>query len=272
MKKYPVIDMHTHLRNDILMHTRIASESGIYLVVYMANCVPPLDNLDAIKKSLEEERYGNVIAMPVSAITKGLEGKELVDIGRINPHVLGFSDDGRCVYDLGIVKEILQSGSLVLAHCEPETEMIENYLDLLSDVGGRLHIQHISRKESVDLIREAKKSLSSDIFTCETCPHYFTFTEHQLAVDVYPPLGKMEDVKAIREGLYDGTIDVIASDYAPPPRPRGTGIAGFSFFLPLCYGLVKQGILTEEQLRQKIYDNPKRIIERSGVWLYFGDY
>lgn len=269
---YPIIDIHTHLRNDIPKHTKIAKESGIDVVVYMANCSPPLDNLEAIKQSLEIERHCR--AIPISAITKNLEGKELVDIDEIRTFVVGFSDDGKYLEDLNLLQEILKKEVLVMAHCSPpyeegiknpelETEFIKRYLSVLKKTGGKLHIQHISKKESVDLIREAKKRGIK--ITCETCPHYFTYTYQDLDVKVNPPLTSEEDVLAIKEGLSDGTIDVIASDYAP--EPRETGIAGFKSFIPLSYGLVREGMLTEEQLKEKLYTNPKRIIESGGYKL-----
>ncbi len=233
---YPVIDLHTHLRNDIARHTAIAKESGLDIVVYMANCLPPLDNLKIIKKSLKEKRY--CTAIPVSAITKNLEGKELVDIEAIKPYVAGFSDDGKGLKDLDLLKYILKKNVLVLVHLEPEIEMLKKYLAIYGGTGGHLHFQHISKKGSVDLIRSAKKD--SLKISCETCPHYFTFTKEDLNTLVNPLLGLKEDVAAIKEGLSDGTIDVIASDYAP--LPRKTGIAGFRSLLPLSYGLVLEGI------------------------------
>ncbi len=266
---YPIIDLHTHLRNDIAKHTKIAKESGIDIVVYMANARPPLDNVEIIKRLLKVKRYCR--ALPVSAITKNLEGRELVDIEKIKPWVVGFSDDGQYLSDLKLLAEVLKKGVLVLAHCSPayeigvkkpslETEFIKKYLQVLQKTGGKLHIQHISKKSSVDLIRKAKKSGLH--FTCETCPHYFTYTASDLNVKVNPPLGLLEDILAVRQGLADGTIDVIASDYAP--EPRLTGIAGFRSFLPLCYGLVLQGVLSENQLKEKLFLNPKKIIESSG--------
>jgi len=258
---YSIIDLHTHLRNDIPEHTKIAKESGVDVVVYMANCDPPLDNLERIKKSLKEKRYCK--AIPVAAITKNLEGKELVDIDKIKPCVVGFSDDGRCLSNLKLISEILKKGVLVLVHCEPEIKMIDNYLNLLSKIKGKLHIQHVSKKESVKLIKEAKQNGVK--VTCETCPHYFTFTKNDLNTKVNPPLGEKEDILAIKEGLSDGTIDIIASDYAP--LPRKTGIAGFRSFLPLSYGLVLEGVLSEKQLKEKLYFNPKKIIESSGYKL-----
>ncbi len=271
---YPIIDLHAHLRNDIAGHTKIAKESGIDIVVYMANSQPPLDNPAVIKQSLKAKRYCQ--ALPVSAITKGLAGEELVDVDKIRPLVVGFSDDGRYLANLDLLAQILQKGVLVMTHCSPpydagvknpemETEFIEKYLQVLQKTGGRLHIQHISKKSSVDLVRKAKKQGLK--FTCESSPHYFTYTASELDTKVNPPLALYEDVLAIRQGLADATIDVIASDYAP--EPRITGIAGFRAFVPLCYGLVLQGVLTEQQLKEKLFLNPKKIIESSGYKLKF---
>lgn len=265
MLNYPVIDLHVHLRNDIARHTKIAKESGISAVVYMANCQPPLDSIAAIKKSLSAKR--NCLALPVSAVTKDLAGKKLVDVEAIKDYVVGFSDDGKYLNDLELLAEILSKKVLVLAHCSPkfeigvknpelETRYIEDYLKVLKKVGGRLHIQHISKKESVELIRRAKKSGLK--FSCETAPHYFTYTRENLSAKTNPPLGNSEDLIAIKQGLSDGTIDVIASDYAP--EPRVTGIAGFSSLIPLSYGLVLSKVLSEKQLKEKIYENPLSII------------
>lgn len=269
---FPIIDIHTHLRNDIPKHTKIAKESGISVVVYMANCDPPLDNLKRIKQSLEAERHCE--AIPVSTITKNLEGKALVDIDKIKPFVVGFSDDGKYLEDLNLLQEILKKEVLIMVHCSPpheegiknpelETEFIKRYLDVLEKTGGKLHIQHISKKESVNLIRSTKQRGIS--ITSETCPHYFTYTYQDLNVKVNPPLASKEDILAIKEGLFDGTIDVIASDYAP--EPRETGIAEFKSFIPLSYNLVSEGVLTEEQLKEKLYTNPKKIIESGGYKL-----
>ena len=268
---YPVIDMHAHLRNEIELHTWIAKHSGISLVCYMANCKPPLDSLERIQQSLAVGRR-HCYALPVSAITKGLGGKELVDVETIRPWVVGFSDDGKYLYDMGLLADILSQNVLVMAHCSPpyeqgvkrpllETEYISEYLKVLAKTGGLLHIQHVSQAESVEVIRKAKRN--GERVTCETCPHYFTRTRHESAVMVNPPLGEAEDVSAVRDGLADGTVDVIASDYAP--KPRATGIADFSSFISLSHGLVLSGVLTEKQLKEKLFLNPKRIIESGGT-------
>lgn len=274
---YPVIDMHTHLRDEISHHTRIAKESGIDVVVYMANVSNEpslsLDSLEAVQESLKQERH--CIALPVSAITKNREGKELVDVKSIGPYVVGFSDDGNYLKDLGLLQAMFEMGVLVLPHCCPSFEeavkhpelqvkYLYDYLNVYDRVRtGFLHIQHISRKEEVELIRQAKKSGLT--VTCETCPHYAYYPREGLDTRVNPPLATKEDVLSVREGLADGTIDAIASDYAP--QKRVTGIAAFETFVPLSHGLVLQGVLSEEQLKEKLFTNPKRIIESGGYKL-----
>jgi len=253
---YQVIDLHAHLRDNIPFHTNLAKEAGIGMVLYMANTKPPLDNVVEIKKSLRQKR--NIKAIPVSAITIGRKGKELVDIDAIKSYVAGFSDDGDCLKDLNLLAAILKKDVLVMLHAEPETEMVEKYLHVLSKAGGRLHLQHISKASTINIIRKYKKQGLK--FTAETCPHYFTYNNESEDKPVNPPLGSIDDIKAIKTALKDGTIDVIASDYAPIPRPKGTGFASFNSFIPLCYGLVLEKVLTPRQLKQKIHDNPAKII------------
>jgi len=254
---YEVIDLHTHLRDKIPFHTKLAKKAGIGIVLYMANTNPPLDNVVAIKSSLKKKRY--VKALPVSAITIGRKGKELVDIDAIKPYVAGFSDDGDCLKDLKLFEQALKKNVLLMVHSEPETEMVEKYLKVLSKVGGRLHLQHISKASTIKIIRKYKKQGLN--FTAETCTHYFTYTCEVEDKLVNPQLGSIEDIKAIKSALKDGTIDCIASDYAPLPRPKGTGFASFASFIPLCYGLVLGKVLTPHQLKEKIHDNPLKIIQ-----------
>ncbi|MDP3026473.1 MAG: hypothetical protein Q8N63_02105, partial [Nanoarchaeota archaeon] len=206
--KYPIIDMHTHLRNDIYKHTKYAKENGIDTVIYMANSNPPLDNLEIIKSSLNEPRYCK--AYPVSAITKNLEGKKLVDVEKIKNYVVGFSDDGNYLKDLKILEDILSMDVLVLAHCSPsyeigveapdmETRYIEKYLPVLGKTKGRLHVQHLSKKGSIELVKAVKKQGMN--ITCEACPHHFTYSRDELDIKVNPPLATRKDVIAIQEGL-----------------------------------------------------------------------
>lgn len=267
---YQVIDLHTHLRDNIPKHTQIAKDSGIDIVIYMANSKPPLDNLKRIKSSLTQKRF--CAAFPVSAITKNLAGQKLVNLDQIKPFVVGFSDDGNFLNNLNLLKTVLQKDVLILAHCSPsyvlglknpdlETKYIQTYLTLYKKIKkGKIHFQHLSKKGSVNLIRQAKKSGLK--ITCETCPHYFTYSREDLKTKTNPPLGTNQDIAALKQGLADGTIDVIASDYAP--FPRQTGIAGFRSLIPLSYGLVLQKILTPQKLKEKLFLNPKKIIQSGG--------
>lgn len=271
---YPIIDIHTHLRDNIPLGIRIknpnnegniigkvAKQGKVDVLLYMANTNPPLDNLEIIKKSLEIRRY-NCKAIPVSAITINLKGKKPVDIDLIKPYVAGFSDDGNCLYDLDILEYVLKKKVLVLAHCEPETEIIEKYIKTLEKIGGHLHIQHISRKASINLVKSAKK-IGLDI-TCETCPQYFIYTYNDKDLILNPPLGTEVDVFAVKMGLRDGTIDVIASDHAPHDDPLRNGLRGIKTLVSLSYGLVLEGILSEKELWKKLTENPKKIIAKNG--------
>jgi len=265
--RVPIIDMHAHLRDDVAHHTWIAKKSGIDFVVAMPNTSPCLDTARKIKEYSGRESY--IPFAVTSAITKGREGKELVDITSINKSVVGFTDDGNCLKDLDLLYTILKGYQLVMLHPGDENKQggttepywVEKYLNLNSDRKDRLYLQHISRKESVDLIRHAKK-YGIDV-TAETCPHYWKWTKDTMRVPVNPPIGSKKDRDAIREGLSDGTIDIIASDYAPEPRPKGTGIADWENYRGDCLRLVEEGIVTEDQLISLVYRKPLSIIKTS---------
>jgi len=274
---HPIIDMHTHLRDSIPLEIRlknpnnegnvvgkVAKQGKVDTFLYMANTTPVLDNVDIIKKSLMLKRH-DVNAVPVSALTKNLEGKEPVDIKSIMPYVAGFSDDGKCLQDLDILAYFLKKKALVLAHCEPETETIEKYIKVLEKTGGNLHIQHVSRKSSVEAIRIAKKIGLA--ITCETCPQYFIYTYNDRDLVLNPPLGSEMDVAEIKKGLKDGTIDAIASDHAPHDDPLRNGLRGLKTLVSLSYGLVLSGVLEEEELWEKLTENPRRIIAKNGYIL-----
>lgn len=276
---HPVIDMHAHFRSGeyVAQHARLAKQHEIDFVVAMANTLPCNDtvkNLEAYKRLLSGQE-GLSRVFPLAALTKGREGRELVDIEALKPLVVGFSDDGNCLQDLDLLREALSHDVMVMLHCGIESDKggfrdtdepkwVERYLKLRrEEKKGILYLQHISRAGSVELIRQAKAE-GIKVFA-ETCPHYFTFTRDELATPVNPPLGSLKDLEAVREGLSDGTIDTIASDYAPLPQPKKTGIAGFRSFIPLSHGLVIQGVLTGEQLKEKLCSNPKSILELAGA-------
>lgn len=263
-----VIDMHVHLRDEIYYHTLRAKKGGIDFVVAMPNVTPCLDNIDAIKKYATQDSA--IPFAPMSAITVGREGKKLVDVESIAPYVVGFTDDGNCLTDMSILKDILEMGVWVTLHCgeDPpydvwprettEPEWVEKALEVNRSVKGKLYIQHVSRKESVYLIRQA---LEDEIpVTAETCPHYFKWTRETMRVPVNPSIGDKKDRDVIREALAEGTIEIIASDYAPEPRPKYTGIADPENYLMSYRGLVKDRILSEPDLGSAVNESPMKVI------------
>lgn len=253
----PVIDMHVHLRSEPTSHLRVFAESNIDQVLAMANTSDVLDDIDKIIRYKQKCQGFGVVVSFVSALSKNLAGKELVNIGGLKDQVVGFSDDGKCLINSELLAKAWQEDVLVLAHLEPETEMLEKYIFVLKKVGrGRLHCQHISRKSSVDLLKKYKNSLP---ITAETCPHYLYLNSEIDDLVVNPPIGTEKDRLSLLGALQDGTIDCIVSDYAPLPRLNG--FASARMFLSLCRGLLDNRILTLEQLREKISTNPARIIK-----------
>jgi dihydroorotase len=284
--------------------TRAASKGGFTTVCCMSNTYPVNDNASVtefiIRKAAQE---GYCTVLPIGAITKGQKGKELAEIGTmINEGCIAFSDDGHPVMNSLIMRRALEYSKTfdvpVISHCEDltlseggvmneglmsvtlglggipaEAEQIMVFRDILLAelTGGRLHIAHVSTEGSVILIRDAKKRGVN--VTAETCPHYFSITEDAVKdfdsnAKVNPPLRTERDIKAIKEGLRDGTIDVIATDHAPHHRDEKLrefdmapfGISGLETALSLSLRLVEEGILTMNQLVEKMVLNPSRIL------------
>ena len=284
--------------------TMAAVKGGFTTVCCMPNTYPVNDNASVtefiIRKAAQE---GYCTVLPIGAITKGQKGKELAEIGTmINEGCIAFSDDGHPVMNSLIMRRALEYSKTfdvpVISHCEDltlseggvmneglmsvtlglggipaEAEQIMVFRDILLAelTGGRLHIAHVSTKGSVNLIRDAKKRGVN--VTAETCPHYFSITEDAVKgfdsnAKVNPPLRTERDIKAIKEGLRDGTIDVIATDHAPHHRDEKLrefdmapfGISGLETALSLSLRLVEEGILTMNQLVEKMVLNPSRIL------------
>ncbi len=275
--KIPLIDMHAHLRDRVGYHTNIAGHGGIDFVVAMPNTNPCLDNPDAINAYAAQESA--IPFAPMGAITIRRDGKKLVDVERIAPYVVGFTDDGNCLTDMKILRDILQTEVggervWVMLHCgeeDPydawprettEPEWVEKALEVNRDAKGKLYIQHVSRAASVALIREARAD--GVPVTAETCPHYIKWTRDTMRVPVNPPIGDESDREAIREALADGTIDTIASDYAPEPRPKVTGIADWDNYGNSCRGLVSfDGLIPEARLISLTSKKPLEVIRSS---------
>lgn len=307
-----LVDMHCHLRDpgqeykeDIESGSKSAVMGGFTSIACMPNTKPVIDNaaiVEYILKKGDEAGYANVY--PIGAITKGLKGEELAEIGELKfAGVVAVSDDGKPVQKANIMRHALEYAKMfdvtVISHCE-EMQLVEGgvmnegfmstYLGLrgitraaeevmvsrdiliAEATDTSVHIAHVSTKGSVDLVRQAKKRGVS--VTCETCPHYFTLTEK--AVDGFntnakmnPPLRTDDDVEAIKKGLADGTIDVIATDHAPHHIDEKNcefdlalnGIIGFETALGLAIThLVKPGIITMNELIKKMSLNPSNIL------------
>lgn len=252
-----LIDMHCHLRDPgdpeeetIASGTRSAAKGGFTSIACMANTNPPIDSPAMVKYVSAKARYeGAVNVFPIGAVTKGLKGEELTEMGRmILEGAVAFSDDGKPITNSSVMRRALEYSRQfdvpVISHAEDPSLsegglMNESYSStilglagipalaeevmvmrdiMLAREFGRVHIAHVSTARSVELIRRSKSEGVK--ITCETCPHYFTLTEEEVEgyntlAKVNPPLRSAKDLEAILGGLKDGTIDVIATDHAP---------------------------------------------------------
>ncbi len=305
-----LIDMHVHLREPgfeyketIKTGTAAAIRGGFTTVCCMPNTFPINDNASVTEFIIRKSLEGLCSVLPIGAITKGQEGKELVEMGTMKDEgCIAFSDDGLPVMNSLIMRRALEYstafGLPIVSHCEDltlsedgvmsegllsmtlglkgipaEAEQIMVFRDILLAelTRGKLHIAHVSTEGSVKLIRDAKKR-GVDV-TAETCPHYFSITEdavknYDTNAKVNPPLRTNTDIEAIKEGLQDGTIDVIATDHAPHHRDEKlkefdlapSGISGLETALGLSMRLVEEGVLTINQLVEKMSFNPAQIL------------
>jgi dihydroorotase len=292
-------------KEDIETGTRSAAMGGFTSIACMPNTNPVADNQTVIKYMINKAKQdGLVNVFPIGSISKGQKGEELSEIGELKfAGAVAVSDDGKPVKSASLMKKALQYASTfditVISHCEDldladEGVMNEGYQSTLMGLRGipaaaeevmvardvilseytniPVHIAHISSEVSVDIVRNAKKRGVK--VTAETCPHYFVLTEEacegfNTMAKVNPPLRTKKDVLAIREGLKDGTIDIIATDHAPHHMDEKNvefstalnGMVGFETALPLAVTyLVKPGILSLPQLVEKMSINPSKIL------------
>lgn len=283
------VEMHCHLREPgfeyketIETGIESAINGGYTAICPMANTNPVVDDADTLEYTILKAQVANpnIGFYPVCAVTKGLKGEELVEIKELkNAGAIAFSDDGKPLENLKLLKEALLTGELIMSHAEDsklltdplsEAVCIARELEVLKDVGGRIHFAHISTKRALELIRTAKKEGLN--VTCETAPHYFTFTSENATKDgrfkMNPPLRKKEDLEAVIEGLKDGTIDCIATDHAPHSIEEKLkafaeapfGIVGFETALGASLKLVQDNHLTMPQLVEKLSTNPAKIL------------
>ena len=306
-----LIDMHVHLREPgeeyketIASGTRAAVAGGFTSVACMPN-THPVNDCAAItqfilKKAAEE---GVCRVFPVAAISRGLEGKNLSELGELRAAgAVAVSDDGRPVEGSLLMRRAMEYAKtfdlLVISHCEDlglaaggsmneggvstrlglrgiprvaEEVMAVRDILLAELTGARVHLAHISSAGAVALIREAKKR--GIPVTAETAPHYFTLDDEMVSTfnpvfKVNPPLRSQADIEAVKAGLSDGTIDVIASDHAPHSSVEkdlefeyaANGMIGLESSLPLILGLVREGVLSPADAIAKVSRNPARIL------------
>ncbi len=292
-------------KEDIETGSRAAAKGGVTTVVCMPNTSPVIDNAPLVQYVMNRgKEVGLVNVLTCGCISKEQKSGELAEIGELKAAgAVGISDDGRPVLSSSLMRKALEYAKMfdmpVLSHCE-DLELVdggsmnEGYMstylglrgipkaaesvavtrDILiaEEVDGRLHICHVSTKNAIEAIRAAKKRGVK--LTAETAPHYFSLTDKacdgfNTNAKMNPPLRDEEDVKAVIEGLMDGTLDAIATDHAPHHRDEkelefdmaSNGIVGLetSLGLGVTY-LVKTGKLTLSQLIEKMSVNPAKII------------
>ena len=317
-----LIDMHVHFREPgfeyketITSGCRSAAAGGFTSVAVMPNTNPVNDTRAVTEHILSLARTEDIINVyPIAAITQKLEGERLSEMADLkNAGAIAFSDDGRPVMnnelmrrafeyskmfklpliqhsemlDLtegGCMNEGMVSTELGLKGMPTEAEDIMVYRDiaLLEKTGGRLHVAHISSKNSVDLVRQAKSRGLS--VTCEVAPHHFTLTDEAVRgydtnTKMSPPLRAIDDVEAIKEGLQDGTIDIIATDHAPHDiadkqveyQNACFGIVGLETALPLSLKLVDEKILSMGDVIKKLTSTPADIFNLKAGSLSLGN-
>lgn len=295
-------DVHVHFREpgfgykETIRQGSLAGARGGYTAVgTMPNLKPAPCDMDSLRVQQEIiDRDAVIQVIPYGTITKDQSGTgTLSDMEGMADHVLAFSDDGKGVQDDGLMREAMNVAKslnkLIVAHCEDESllregkvresewRQIERDLKLADETGCGYHVCHISCKESVEVIRDAKKSGVN--VTCETAPHYLVLDTEDVRKDIAenpeaggrfkmnPPIKDPEDRKAMIEGALDGTVDMIATDHAPhsaEEKSKGfekslNGITGLECAFPVLYtGLVRPGVMTLERLVEMMAIAPRK--------------
>ena len=303
-------DMHVHFREPgheyketIETGSASAAAGGFSTVAVMPNTSPVNDNRSITELIFSQAKKTNLVnVLPIGAITKGLKGESLSDMGELKEAgCIGYSDDGRPVMDSELMRRAFEYSRMFGLPCiqhseildltqggcmnegiistelglkgmpvEAEDIMVFRDICLLRKTGGRLHVAHISSGGAVELVRQAKaKGLP---VTCEVAPHHFTLTEeacrnYDTNAKMSPPLRTHEDLELIKEGLRDGTIDIIATDHAPHDLADKQmefskacfGIVGLETALPLTLKMVDEKVITLQKAVDLLTHQPCRL-------------
>ncbi|MGO8672020.1 MAG: dihydroorotase [Capsulimonadaceae bacterium] len=311
-----LIDLHVHLRvpgqeykEDVASGTAAARAGGFTAIVCQPNTTPPIDSAPIVRFIHGQAEGADARVYVIGAVSKGLANVELSEMADLkDAGVVGIGDDAFPVHNSGFLRRAMEYCRMLdlpyVAHCEDKDltgdgVMNEGYVSTVLGLKGippsaenagtarnilvalqtgcHLHILHVSTKESVEIIRHAKKVFGAPI-TCETCPQYFSLTDeacygYNTNAKMSPSLRTVEDQEAIKAGLADGTIDAIATDHAPhAPHEKEQefarapfGMLGLETALGLTIThLVKPGILTLSQAIEKLSTAPARILRLSG--------
>lgn len=306
-----LLDMHVHLREPGFEHKETiatglaaAAAGGFTAVAAMANTNPVHDTAAVTEFMLRRAAsIGGTRLYPIGAVSKGLDGQALSEIGGMHrAGIVGLSDDGMPVMNVRLMRRAMEYGCMlglpILSHCEDhglsangvmhegvvstalglpgtpaaaENIMVYRDIQLAALTGSHLHIQHVSTAEAVELVRRAKAQ--GVVVSAEACPHHFTLTDEAVQgyntdTKVNPPLRTAQDVEAIRAGLQDGTIEVIASDHAPHHMTEKeceyaeapSGMVGLETSVGLAFRLYHDGLLSLSQMIAKFTVHPARVL------------
>ncbi|MFZ4590181.1 MAG: dihydroorotase [Ignavibacteria bacterium] len=316
-------DMHVHFRDpgqtekeDIDSGVLSAANGGFTGVLCMPNTRPPIDNKEIIDY-IHDKAKGKIVDVVVSACaSKFRAGDELADLNELyDSGAMALTDDGSPLLNEEVLRKTLEFTAThnipFLQHAEnykisgngamhkgkvseqlnvegipyeSETQTVRNDVAMTNSIeGSKYHVQHLSCGETVEILREAKKS--NDNITCEACPHHFVLTDEAIVKEgtnakMNPPLREVRDVEKILLGLKDGTIDVICTDHAPhTPAEKARniydapfGIVGLETCVGLTYKfLVEENVISFENMVEKMSDNPRRILNLPGISIKEGE-
>ena len=303
------IDVHTHLREPGFIYketiktgSMAGAKGGYTSICAMPNLNPVPDCMENLKLELDAiEKDAQINVYPYGSITKGEKGEELADFEEMKDYVIAFSDDGHGVQSeemmLKAMEEAKKLNKMIVAHCEDNDLLKSGYIhdgeyaklhnhkgicsesewgpikrdiELSRKTGCHYHVCHVSTKESVQEIRQAKTEGVN--ITCETGPHYLTLNDMNLQEDgrfkMNPPIRSEDDRQELIRGIQDGTIDMIITDHAPHSKEEKSkglqgsamGVVGLEVAFPVLYtNLVRKNIITLEKLIELMNTNPRKI-------------